>query len=212
MVVRKDIDNFIKTIPADVHLVAVTKYVDTCVMTEFLNHQIFAFGERKVDELLLKKRLLNDERVVWHFIGHLQTNKVKNVVNEIDYLHSLDSIKLAKTLSKYRKGKKLKCFIEVSINNEESKFGLKIDEVENFIKEAITLPNLKIIGFMMMSKKDSTHQSLLEQFQKLKELKENVNKKFNLNLQELSMGMSGDYKEAIQEGATYIRLGTILYE
>lgn len=212
MQVRKDIDEFIKTIPSSITLIAVSKYVDVSVIKDLINHHLYNFGERRVNELLEKKKSLDNPNLIWHFIGHLQHNKVKEIVNDIDYLHSLDSLKTALLISKYRTNKPLKCFIEVSINNEKNKYGLPISEVEDFVLKVKDLPNIELIGFMMMSKVNSTHEELLNQFKALKTLKDNINNKYHLHLNELSMGMSEDYKEAIEEGATYIRLGHILYE
>ncbi len=212
MQVRKDIDEFIKTIPSNITLVAVSKYVNTIVMQELIDHHLYNLGERRVNELLEKKKILDNDNIIWHFIGHLQHNKVKDVINDIDYLHSLDSFKTALLISKYRHEKPLKCFIEVSINDEENKYGLHINEVEDFVLKIKDLPNIELIGYMMMSKINSTHEELLIQFKALKQLKDQINKKYHLHINELSMGMSTDYQEAIEEGATYIRLGHILYE
>ena len=212
MQVRKDIDEFIKTIPSNITLVAVSKYVNTIVMQELIDHHLYNLGERRVNELLEKKKILDNDNIIWHFIGHLQHSKVKDVINDIDYLHSLDSFKTALLISKYRREKPLKCFIEVSINDEENKYGLHINEVEDFVLKIKDLPNIELIGYMMMSKINSTHEELLIQFKALKQLKDQINKKYHLHINELSMGMSTDYQEAIEEGATYIRLGHILYE
>lgn len=212
MQVRKDIDEFIKTIPSNITLVAVSKYVNTAVIQELIDHHLYNLGERRVNELLEKKKTLDNDNIIWHFIGHLQHNKVKDVINDIDYLHSLDSFKTALLISKYRSGKPLKCFIEVSINDEENKYGLHINEVEDFVLKIKDLPNIELIGYMMMSKMNSTHEELLIQFKALKQLKDQINKKYHLHINELSMGMSTDYQEAIEEGATHIRLGHILYE
>ena len=212
MQVRKDINEFIKTIPSNITLVAVSKYVNTIVIQELIDHHLYNLGERRVNELLEKKKILDNDNIIWHFIGHLQHNKVKDVINDIDYLHSLDSFKTALLISKYRREKPLKCFIEVSINDEENKYGLHINEVEDFVLKIKDLPNIELIGYMMMSKINSTHEELLIQFKALKQLKDQINKKYHLHINELSMGMSTDYQEAIEEGATYIRLGHILYE
>ncbi len=212
MKVRNDIDEFVKTIPPSLTLVAVSKYVDVRVIEELISHHLYNLGERRVNELLEKKKSLDNPNIIWHFIGHLQHNKVKNIVNDITYLHSLDSFQTALLISKYRKGEPLKCFIEVSINNEENKNGLPPSDVEDFVLKTKDLPNIEIIGFMMMSRANSTHEELKEQFKALKILKDNINKKYHLHINELSMGMSDDYQEAIEEGATYIRLGHILYE
>lgn len=209
--VRKDIKEFIATLPKDVTLVAATKYLDSEQMKDFLKAGINNFGENRVNDFLVKYENLKDENVVWHFIGHLQRNKAKKVINKIDYLHSLDSLELAEIIDKERTTP-LKTFIEVSINLEENKNGVPYYELENFLKEVLKYKNVQVVGLMMMAFKNSEDESLKEQFEKLRLLKIDVEKKLHISLPYLSMGMSDDYLEAIEEGATHIRLGRILLE
>lgn len=208
--VRKDIKEFIKTIPSNVTLVAATKYVDVDDMNELFRVGITNFGENRTDSFLRKHSLLNNREITWHFIGHLQRNKALDVINKIDFLHSLDSLKLAKVIEDHCTHK-LKCFIEVSINLEENKNGVPYYEVENFVKELQKFSKIELVGFMMMAVKASDEESLDSQFKKLRELRDEIEKKLNIKIPYLSMGMSDDYKSAIQEGATHIRLGRILY-
>lgn len=208
--VRKDIKEFIKTIPSDVTLVAATKYVDVDDMNELFRVGITNFGENRTDSFLRKYSLLNNREITWHFIGHLQRNKALDVINKIDYLHSLDSLKLAKVIEDHC-DHKLKCFIEVSINLEENKNGVPYYEVENFVKELQKFSKIELVGFMMMAVKASDEESLNSQFAKLRELRYEIEKKLNIKIPYLSMGMSDDYKSALQEGATHIRLGRILF-
>ena len=209
--VRKDIKEFIATLPKDVTLVAATKYLDSEQMKDFLKAGINNFGENRANDFLVKYENLKDENVVWHFIGHLQRNKAKKVINEIDYLHSLDSLELAEIIDKERTAP-LKTFIEVSINLEENKNGVPYYELESFLKEVLKYKNVQVVGLMMMAFKNSEDESLKEQFKKLRLLKIDVEKKLHISLPYLSMGMSDDYLEAIEEGATHIRLGRILLE
>ncbi len=209
--VRKDIKEFIKTIPSDVTLVAATKYVDVDDMNELFNVGITNFGENRTDSFLRKYSLLNNREITWHFIGHLQRNKALDVINKIDFLHSLDSLKLAKVIEDHC-DHQLKCFIEVSINLEENKNGVPYYEVENFIKELQKFSKIELVGFMMMAVKASNEESLDSQFAKLRELRDEIEKKLNIKIPYLSMGMSDDYKSALQEGATHIRLGRILFD
>lgn len=209
--VRKDIKQFIATLPKDVTLVAATKYLDSEQMKDFLKAGINNFGENRVNDFLVKYENLKDENIVWHFIGHLQRNKAKKVINKIDYLHSLDSLELAEIIDKERTTP-LKTFIEVSINLEETKNGVPYYELENFLKEVLKYKNVQVVGLMMMAFKNSEDESLKEQFKKLRLLKIDVEKKLHISLPYLSMGMSDDYLEAIEEGATHIRLGRILLE
>ena len=209
--IRPDIKEFLNTIPNNVTLVAATKYGSTSDLRELFNAGVHSFGENRVDSFLSKYEALKDLDIIWCFIGHLQRNKAKEVINKIDYLHSLDSLELVKTINKYRK-EPLNCFIEVSINLEENKNGVPFYNLKDFIKECLKYPNINIVGLMMMAKANSSIDSLHTQFRKLKELKEEVNKELNINVPYLSMGMSDDYLVAIEEGATHIRLGRILFD
>ncbi len=208
--IRKDIKEFIKTIPNSITLVAASKYgnVDDirCLYSAGINN----FGENRVDSFLSKYESLKDLNISWHFIGHLQRNKAKEVVDKIDYLHSLDSLELAKLINEYRTAP-LNCFIEVSINLEENKNGVPYYQAEEFIKECLKYPNINIVGLMMMAVASSNEESLHQQFRKLKELQEAISKDLNISIPFLSMGMSDDYLIAIEEGATHIRLGRILF-
>lgn len=209
--VRKDIKQFIATLPKDVTLVAATKYLDSEQMKDFLKAGVNNFGENRVNDFLMKYENLKDEKIVWHFIGHLQRNKAKKVINIVDYLHSLDSLELAEIIDKERTTP-LKTFIEVSINLEENKNGVPYYELENFLKGVSKYKNVQVVGLMMMAFKNSKDESLKEQFKKLRLLKIDMENKLNISLPYLSMGMSDDYLEAIEEGATHIRLGRILLE
>jgi len=209
--VRKDIAEFIKTIPSEVTIVAASKYVDEKDIEVLLNVGLNNIGENRIDSFLHKYELLKDKNIIWHFIGHLQRNKAKQVIDKIDYLESLDSLELAKIINSARL-RPLKCFIEVSINLEENKNGVPYFELENFLKELKQYPNIEVVGLMMMTIKHSEEESLREQFKKLRLLRDEMEDKLNIKLPYLSMGMSEDYPEAIIEGATHIRLGRILFD
>ena len=208
--IRKDIKEFLNTLPKDITLVAATKYGDINDLKELYSNGVFNFGENRVDAFLNKYEALKDLDIKWHFIGHLQRNKAHLVLDKIDYLHSLDSLELVKVINRCRVAP-LNCFIEVSINLEENKNGVPYYEVKDFIKECLKYPNVNIVGLMMMAVANSSEESLHSQFRKLKELKDNLEKELNISLPYLSMGMSDDYKIAIEEGATHIRLGRVLF-
>ena len=211
MELRNDIKDFLKTIPQNVCVVAATKYVDDTQMLNLLNNGINNFGENRVDAFLKKYEALKDYKDIrWHFIGHLQRNKAKDIINKIDVLESLDSIELAKIIESKREIP-LDCFIEVSINLEENKNGVSYKEINPFMEEVLKFKNINVVGFMMMAIKNDTYDDILKQFKALKYLKQRVEKDFNIKLPYLSMGMSDDYKEAIEAGATHIRLGRILW-
>lgn len=209
--IRKDIKEFLNTLPEEVTLVAATKYGSSDDLRELYSNGVTNFGENRVDAFLEKYESLKDLDITWHFIGHLQRNKAHLVLDKIDYLHSLDSLELASMINKYRIAP-LNCFIEVSINLEENKNGVPYYQVKDFIKKCLEYKNINIVGLMMMAVSNSSIESLHNQFRKLKELQLEIQKEFNIDLPYLSMGMSDDYKVAVSEGATHIRLGRILFE
>ena len=209
--VRKDIKEFIKSIPSDVTIVAASKYVDVNDIKILLDAGIKDIGENRVDSFLHKYELLKNQDVKWHFIGHLQRNKANKVIDKIDYLESLDSLELAKIINSHRLSP-LKCFVEVSINLEENKDGVPYYQAKEFIKELKQYPNIEVVGLMMMAIRHSEDESLKEQFKKLRLLRDEIEKDLDIKLPYLSMGMSEDYLEAIEEGATHIRLGRILFD
>ena len=211
MVIRKDIKWFLSTIPNNITLVAATKYADSSTMRDLYAAGITNFGENRVESFLEKHDSLSDLNIRWHFIGHLQRNKARKVINMINCLHSLDSLSLATIINEYRT-EPLDCFIEVSINEEENKNGLHTNEVKEFVKKCAGYKNIHIIGLMMMAIANSDVQSLHNQFLKLRLLRDSLEKELNVSLPYLSMGMSDDYQVAIEEGATHIRLGRILFE
>lgn len=208
--VRKDIKEFIHSIPREVTIVAASKYVDTNDMKILIESGINNFGENRVESFLNKYEKLNDANIKWHFIGHLQRNKAKMIINKINCLHSLDSLELANIIEKERKTP-LDTFVEVSINGEENKNGVPLSVIDSFIEQLLMYKKIHLIGLMMMSEQNS-NISYNEQFKKLRLLRDELEKKFNISLPYLSMGMSEDYIYAIQEGATHIRLGRILFD
>ena len=208
--IRKDIKQFLSTIPSDVTLVVASKYLDSKNIILLYENGVRNFGENRTDSFLIKKEELKEyQDIKWHFIGHLQTNKAKEVINKIDVLHSLDSLKLAGLIEKYR-DTPLDTFIEVSINLEENKNGVSYYEVKEFIRQIQPLKKIHLVGLMMMAIKGSIDTQ--GQFHKLRTLRDELEKEFGIKLPYLSMGMSEDYLEAIKEKATHIRLGRILLE
>lgn len=211
MKVRSDIKEFLSTIPSNVTVVAASKYVDANEMNKLLEAGICNFGENRVDSFLTKYEELKDRNIKWHFIGHLQRNKANKVINKIDYLHSLDSLELAKIIQE-KCEKPLKTFVEVSINLEETKSGVPFNEATSFIRDILIYNNIELQGLMIMTIKASEHNSLEEQFSKLVKLRDEIEQELNIKLPNLSMGMSDDYIEAIEKGSTHIRLGRILFD
>jgi pyridoxal phosphate enzyme (YggS family) len=194
----------------DVELIAVTKYVSTKRAAEAVDAGILHLGENR-DEGLLEKYESIGEKATWHFIGSLQTRKVKNVIDKVDYIHSLDRVSLAKEIDK-RAGHRIKCFVQVNVAEEQSKHGLVVEDVIPFIKSLEEFTNIQVVGLMTMAPHTDDESTLRSCFQGLKKLQSRIQE---LNLPyapctELSMGMSNDYAIAIEEGATFIRLGTTL--
>lgn len=200
-----------KTVPSNVTIVAATKYFNDIEMRELYHTGIHNFGENRVEAFVLKHEQLNDLDITWHFIGTLQTKKVKKVVNDIDVLHSLNTLKLAQELNKRRESI-LPCFIQVNISNEENKHGFNLDEVIPFLKELESLDNIKPIGLMGMAEYTSDADTIGSEFQKLNDLQKQINVELGYRLDNLSIGMSNDYLIALKHNATHLRLGSILFD
>ena len=196
----------------DVTLVAATKYVGVEEIKELYKLGVTNIGENRVDALLQKKEILKDLNITWHLIGTLQSRKTKEIINEIDYLHSLDSLRLAKEIEKYRK-EILPCFIEVNISGEETKHGLKKGELLDFVDKIKDFKKIKIVGLMTMAPNTTSIDVIFEVFDSLRMLKEEIEKKniIYAPCHYLSMGMSNDYKIALKCGSTHLRLGHILF-
>ncbi|RXI98720.1 YggS family pyridoxal phosphate-dependent enzyme [Anaerobacillus alkaliphilus] len=193
----------------NVNVIAVTKYVSDERAQEALDAGIHHIGENRAEEGLKKWHNLNGKGT-WHFIGSLQTRKVKEIIDKFDYIHSLDRLSLASEIQK-RASKKTKCFVQVNVSGETSKHGLDPEELFSFVKELDKYPLIEVVGLMTMAPFEDP-EATRPFFKKLKELQQNVQA---LNLpyapcKELSMGMSNDFQIAIEEGATFIRLGTSL--
>lgn len=199
--------------PEDITMVAVTKSVDSNAANELVELGVTDLAENRVDKLLEKKQSLSqNQQIKWHLIGNLQRRKVKLIINEIDYFHALDSLRLAQEIQK-RAEHQINCFIEVNVSGEESKHGIQPKELPSFIEELEGLDKINVIGLMTMAPYEASQQKVRDIFSTLKRLQESMKK---LNLQyapctELSMGMSQDFKTAIEEGATFVRIGTALF-
>lgn len=203
--IKEELTNFEGTI------VAATKYFTDQEMREVYQLGLHDFGENRVQNFLEKYEALSDLPITWHFIGTLQRKKVKKCIDKIDYLHSLDHLSLAEEIDK-RRTSPLKCFLQVNISDEESKHGLSPKEVIPFIKKISHLTNIDLIGFMGMAKHTKDEQIIAREFQKLNDLQVIVKEQLGLDLKELSIGMSNDYKLAIKHNATFLRLGSVLFK
>lgn len=194
----------------EVKIIAVTKYVSTETAMEAINAGVKNIGENRDEGLLEKKKMIGDQ-AVWHFIGTLQTRKVKSIIDHIDYIHSLDRLSLAKEIHT-RANRQVKCFVQVNAAGEDSKHGLAVDEVLPFIEQLGEYPSIIVEGLMTMAPFTDNEVILRDTFRKVRELQKKVQAaQFSYApCPELSMGMSNDYQIAIEEGATMVRIGTAL--
>lgn len=196
--------------PGDVKVVAVTKYVTIERAQEAVTAGITHLGENR-DTGLTEKYEAIGNRVDWHFIGSLQTRKVKQIIDKVSYIHSLDRHSLAVEIDK-RADKPVNCFVQVNVSGEESKHGISPEEVRDFIISLQELENINVVGLMTMAPHTQDEAFLRSCFRNLRMLQEEI-KALGLPhapCTELSMGMSNDFQIAIEEGATFVRIGTAL--
>lgn len=200
--------------PEDVTLVAVTKTVTDKEAQEVMDAGVVTLGENRVQSLLDKYEVLGDNPT-WHLIGHLQTNKVKYIADKVSLIHSVESLKLAEEINrKFSEAKRTaEILVQVNVSGEESKFGVTPFDTFDLIEEISKLENVKVKGLMTMAPLSATPDECKKYFYELKKLSCDIaDKKYqNVDMQHLSMGMSGDYKEAISEGATIVRVGSALF-
>ncbi|MEK3683419.1 YggS family pyridoxal phosphate-dependent enzyme [Paenibacillus sp. FSL R10-2736] len=198
---------------SDVKVIAVTKYVPLDTVAAVLEAGLTEIAESRWQDAEPKWNALG-HKGIWHFIGHLQTNKVKDVIGKFEYIHSLDRLSLARELHKKADaaGLDVKVFLQVNISGEDTKFGLPPEAVEDFLKDIASLSRVKVIGLMTMAPHEEDPELTRPVFRGLRELRDSLNQLALTPepIQELSMGMSNDFEVAIQEGATRVRLGTVL--
>lgn len=197
----------------DIKVLLATKTVSNERIQEAVSLGYSLLGENKVQELLTKFKDIHPPEVEWNFIGHLQTNKVKDVLGKISLLHSVDRWSLVEELDRRlsKDNQKLDILIQVNTSNEESKYGLPPQEVNAFIKKVLEVKTLNIRGFMTLAALSSDPNVSRECFKILKDVQNKAQIEFNESFPELSMGMSSDFEGAIEEGATIIRLGTTVF-
>lgn len=201
-------------LPSEVTLVAVSKTKPVEMLRSAYACGQRVFGENKVQEILDKYDQLPQD-IEWHMIGHLQRNKVKYIVDKVAMIHSVDSFRLAETISQEaeKKGVTVSILIEVNVAEEESKFGVKEEETESLIREISTLKGLSVKGLMTIAPFVEEAEENRQVFQKLKKLSVDITNKNinNVSMNVLSMGMTGDYEVAVEEGATMVRVGTGIF-
>lgn len=196
--------------PQSLNLIAVTKQVTIERTKEVFQNELLHIGENRPEGLLAKYDAIGNE-ATWHYIGSLQTRKVRQVINNIDYLHSLDRLSLAEEIEK-RAEQPVKCFVQVNVSEEEAKHGLSTADAIAFIENLHDFSKIQVVGLMTMAPNTDDEAIIRATFKGLKKLQQQV---AALKLpfapcEELSMGMSNDYEIAIEEGATFVRIGTAL--
>lgn len=217
MSIRENLGLLYQSIPPGVRVIAVSKTQSAEAITEAYNAGQRAFGENKVQELLAKSAVLPTD-IQWHFIGHLQSNKVKAIVPVIHMIHSIDSLKLLKEVNKEaaKAEREVSCLLQIYIASEETKFGLDPEEAFQILasEEYKSMKNISIRGLMGMATFTDNETLVRQEFRNLKECFARIKDLYfseNSEFSEISMGMSGDYSLAIEEGSTMVRTGTAIF-
>ena len=200
--------------PRDITLVAVTKTVSAEIARQVYACGIKELGESRVQELLKKHALLPVD-ILWHMIGHLQTNKIKYIIDKTVLIHSLDRMSLAEEINRQAlmRGKTVQVLVEVNVSGENSKFGIPLSEAKEFVKDINCLPGLTLRGLMTMAPYVDNPEEIRPVFRGLKELSKRISKEVaGINMDLLSMGMTNDFEVAIEEGASIVRIGTAIFD
>lgn len=204
-------------VPCKPRIIAVTKYFDEEAIISAYKAGIRDFGESRVIEASAKIENLPAEvreNSTFHFIGHLQTNKVKQAIKVFEYIHSVDSLKLAQSISQHalEQGKVQKILIQINNANEEQKFGFSKEEIFEYFEQIKNLEGIKIVGVMNIAPLGIAEEEIGKLFSEITQIRNSLEEKFNCKLGEISMGMSQDYKIAAQTGSTMLRIGRKLFK
>ena len=198
----------------DIKVIAVTKTVDESRILKAIENGLYDLGENRVQELCDKYEKIG-KRCSWHLIGHLQTNKVKYIVDKVKMIHSLDRLELAEEIQKKggKAGRIIETLVQVNIAEEESKFGMEKERVSDFLKKIGKFPNIKVRGLMTIAPFSQDPEEIRWVFAELRKLhiditRENID---NIDMDYLSMGMSNDFEAAIEEGSNMVRIGTAIF-
>lgn len=217
MDIQANIEFFRKELPPHVKLVAITKTksIDEILQAYRAGHRFF--GENKVQELVQKQQELPAD-IEWHMVGHLQSNKVKYIAPFIHLIHSIDSLKLLEIVNKeaLKNNRVIACLLQIHISAEETKFGFSDEELNDLLQSGKVqqLSNIRICGLMGMASFSENEALVRGEFNYLKELFNKIKSSYfseNSSFKELSMGMSGDYKIAVSEGSTIVRIGSLIF-
>lgn len=215
--IKENLKTILSTIPSGVTLVAVTKTKPVSDLEEVYKAGQRIFGENKVQELVDKYEQLPKD-IEWHLIGHLQTNKVKFIAPFVKMIHSVDSLKLLNEINKeaQKNNRIINCLLQFHIAEEETKFGLSMEEAKEILetKEFVEMQNISIVGIMGMASFTNNQEIVTQEFRILESYFQILKShffKFNPDFKEISMGMSGDYLLAIEEGSTMVRIGSSIF-
>ncbi|MFZ8862840.1 MAG: YggS family pyridoxal phosphate-dependent enzyme [Thermocrinis sp.] len=197
----------------EVLLLGASKYANAEKIREAYQCGVRAFGENRAQDFLKKFEELKDLPIDWHFIGNLQTNKVKYIIDKVSLIHSVDRQSLAEEIQKRaeRLGKVQDVLIEVNVGKEETKGGVYEEDLEKLFEYCLSLKNLRVLGLMAIPPYKENPEEVRPYFVKLRKLKEKLEELYKLKLPHLSMGMSGDFEVAVEEGATIVRIGSAVF-
>ncbi len=213
--IEKNVKSVLSSLPAGVTLLGASKTVPAEYINFAADCGLKVIGENRVNELLEKYEAINKEKLEIHFIGHLQTNKVKYIIDKVSLIHSVDSYRLAEEIDRRAtaKGIVMPVLVEINIGGEESKSGIRPEETEDFIRSIATFKGIKVEGIMAIPPKCEDTQKNIEIYQKLSEIFIDIQAKNvdNVNMRILSAGMSGDWQTAVQYGSTMVRIGSGLF-
>ncbi len=224
--IKKNIENLWKRVEEvckkvgrkkeEIEIVAISKGIDIERIKVAINCGLNKIGENRVQEAIKKIPLINEfKNIEWHFVGHLQTNKVKKAIKHFSCIQSLDRIELAEELEKVcgKENKVISVFIQVNTSFEDTKFGVSPEDLDKLVEYVLNQPHLKLEGLMTLGPVSAIEnkENSRKSFRLLYELREKVKEKFKISLPYLSMGMSSDFEVAIEEGANIIRIGTLIF-
>ncbi len=215
MSVKENYDKIKTGLNENVSLIAVVKGQSNEAIKELYDSGQRIFAENKVQDLIEKIDYFKDYDMKWHFIGHLQRNKVKYIIDKVDLIHSLDSIKLAEEISSRAKknGIIMDCLVQINTGSEENKYGIDMEECENFLSDLQQFDGIRVTGLMAVTPFSENPENARPYFKKMRTLFDKVKKQkyVNAELIHLSMGMSNDYQIATEEGADMVRIGSLLF-
>lgn len=202
--------------PGEVRLIAVSKTYPSSHIAEAFAHGQRAFGENRMQDLAQKMQEMPDASIEWHFIGGIQSNKLRLICHRVDWIHSVDKLKYLLEIENRaaQHNRTVNCLIQVNISGESQKEGLEPDEIDAFFESLPPMPHVQIRGLMGMASLTEDRQKIREQFRHLRQLRDRLRESVrhpHVRLEELSMGMSGDMDLAIAEGSTMVRIGTSIF-